>query len=313
MALDVRRLRLVREIARTGSISAAAQALGIAQPSLSTQLRDLEAQFGVDLFQRHARGMIPTDVGKMCLVHADRILDALEQAENDLSARNTTASSRVRLGMPFSIALQCVGGVIARLEQDWPHICLRMIEGFSGTLAERLITHQDDLAVFVGEPKDPRIETQFLGRERMCLVAPKDWDIANAAHVTLEEVCRHPMIMPGTGHGIRSLLDGHASVNGWSINVRHEFDSAYHLVTQVARGSGVTVLTPYSARFALSAENVAVIPISEPELWRQVFLGWPRDQMPDLPTTVVRGLLVDTLRDAFDNLGSEAEWLGPSR
>lgn len=174
MTLDVRRLRLVREIARTGSISAAAQALAIAQPSLSIQLRDLEAQFGVELFQRHARGMVPTEVGKMCLSHADRILDAIGQAETDLRAQNTTASSRVRLGMPFSIALLCVGEVIARLEEAWPHICLRLIEGVSGTLAERLVTHQDDLAVFVGEPKDPRIESQLLGRERMCLVAPKN-------------------------------------------------------------------------------------------------------------------------------------------
>lgn len=109
MKLDVRRLKLVREIARTGSISAAAQSLGVAQPLLSTQLRDLEAQFSVDLFQRHARGMVLTEVGKMTLVHADRILDAFELAETDLLARQTTASSRVCLGMPYSIPLQCLG------------------------------------------------------------------------------------------------------------------------------------------------------------------------------------------------------------
>ncbi len=272
-------------------------------------MRELETQYGTTLFSRNARGMEPTEIGKMLLGHAERILTALEQAESDLSAGAVVASSTVRLGMPFSLAFLALADIIGELERHWPMVCLQMIEGFSGALAEHLITRRIDLAVFVGEPSDPRIAKKLLARERMCLVVPKSWKIAAADCVALKAVCRLPLVLPGRGHGIRALLDGHASVNGWTLNIAHELDSAYHLVTQVAHGSGVTVLTPYSAGFARSSKDVAVVPIEEPELWRRIFLGWPKNQNEDLPTRAVREIVERVLFASFSDLNGDAEWL----
>ena len=96
--LDVRRLRVLREVAQTGSFSAAAESLAFTQPAVSRQIATLEAEAGTRLVERSARGVRLTQAGELLVGHADAILDRLTAAENQLEALNSLAGGRLHIG-----------------------------------------------------------------------------------------------------------------------------------------------------------------------------------------------------------------------
>jgi molybdenum-dependent DNA-binding transcriptional regulator ModE len=96
--LDVRRLKVLREVAQTGSFSAAAESLAFTQPAVSRQIATLEAEAGTRLVERSARGVRLTQAGELLVGHADAILDRLTAAENQLEALNSLAGGRLHIG-----------------------------------------------------------------------------------------------------------------------------------------------------------------------------------------------------------------------
>ena len=98
MALDVRRLKVLREVAARGSFSAAADALAFTQPSVSRQIATLEAEAGTRLVDRTARGVRLTPAGELLVEHADVILGRLAAAEAQLEALAELDAGRLRLG-----------------------------------------------------------------------------------------------------------------------------------------------------------------------------------------------------------------------
>src|SRR4051794_41973502 len=96
--LDVRRLRVLREVARRGSFSAAAEALSFTQPAISRQIAALEAEAGTQLVDRRARGVRLTPAGELLLEHADAILDRLSAPQTQLEALARPGGGRPRGG-----------------------------------------------------------------------------------------------------------------------------------------------------------------------------------------------------------------------
>src|SRR5436305_11383364 len=94
--LDVRRLRVLREVARRGSFSAAAEALGYTQPAVSRQVALLEQETGATLLERRPDGARLTDAGELLVAHADAILARLQDAEDELGALLGLRSGRLR-------------------------------------------------------------------------------------------------------------------------------------------------------------------------------------------------------------------------
>src|SRR4051812_3230960 len=96
--LDVRRLRVLREVARRGSFSAAAEALSFTQPAISRQIAALELEAGTQLVDRRARGVRLTPAGELLLEHADVILDRLATAQTQLEGPPRPGPGGLRLG-----------------------------------------------------------------------------------------------------------------------------------------------------------------------------------------------------------------------
>src|ERR671924_2293342 len=95
--LDVRRMRVLREVAARGSFSAAAEALSFTQSAVSQQVAALEREAGTELVERNSRGVRLTDAGRALVAHADAILSRIEAAEEELAAIKGLCGGRLRL------------------------------------------------------------------------------------------------------------------------------------------------------------------------------------------------------------------------
>src|SRR5437764_10757761 len=145
--LDTRRLRVFREVARHGSFSAAAEALGYTQPAVSRQIATLEAELGTILVRRVPQGAVLTDAGSLLLERADAILARLDDVENELRALAGLEGGRLRLATFASAAASILPPAVARFRARHPSVELSIVMADPVDSLPRLRAGELDLAL----------------------------------------------------------------------------------------------------------------------------------------------------------------------
>src|SRR3954470_22723269 len=136
--LDVRRLKVLREVAARGSFSAAAEALSFTQSAVSQQVAALERECGAKLLDRGPRGVRLTDAGRALVEHADVILARIEDAEQELAAIAGLRGGRLRLASFQSAGATLVPRAVAVFHERHPDVDLGLIEAEPDEASERL-------------------------------------------------------------------------------------------------------------------------------------------------------------------------------
>ena len=242
--MDTRQLRIFLKIAELGSISRAADALGLAQPSLSQQLLRLEDEVGSKLFRRTARGVTTTEAGLIFEKHARQILNSADQALEALQQFRSEAQAKVTLAMPFSISKLLGVQLAEALMEEAPSLSLRLVEGFSGPIRAMIENGAVDFGLlYDGEPLD-QFCVKRLAREELFLVGPPGQLAGLDSAVRFTEL--PPLILPGPQHGLRLFLDREAERVGFRLRLSSEIDSLQHIAGLVSDGHGYSIL-PLSA------------------------------------------------------------------
>jgi DNA-binding transcriptional LysR family regulator len=147
MAYDLAHLRAFKTVHDLGSLGRAAEALGITQPALSRTVRRLEAQVAAPLFERHTRGMLPTDVGRALLPHATLLLRQSDAATEEMQALQGLARGTVRVGTLASLAGRTLSLAIADVLEKHPNLQVQVVEGTWDQLHIALGRYEVDLAL----------------------------------------------------------------------------------------------------------------------------------------------------------------------
>ncbi len=175
--LDVTRLRVLVAVARHGSVTAAAQALNYAQPSISHHIARLEAETGARLLQRAGRGVRLTDAGRLLAERAEEIIGRLDAAENELAAHVGLRQGRVRLASFPSALGTIVPAAAARLEAESPGMDLMLAEAEPPEALRMLRAGYVDVALVFrhyqqdADPSPPRADEEG-ARGRLLLDEP---------------------------------------------------------------------------------------------------------------------------------------------
>ncbi|HEY9521914.1 MAG TPA: LysR family transcriptional regulator, partial [Thermopolyspora sp.] len=194
--LDLRRLGLICEFARRGSISATATALGYTPSAVSQQLAALEREAGTTLLDRTSHSAELTDAGRRLVVHAERILAMVEEAESDMSAQTLTPSGRVVV-TAFPTAAIAFAPAVARSLRRHTALTLRLRQSRSGRGMREVQSGEVDIALiddWYGRVRDRRpgtLQVFPLLRDPIVLVVPR----------------RHPMADPSVPVDLASLRD----------------------------------------------------------------------------------------------------------
>jgi DNA-binding transcriptional LysR family regulator len=152
MTLNVAELVTFTTIVKAGSLGRAADALNMSQPALSRTIKRLEQKLGVELFERHSKGMQLTDIGKAFLPHARLLHAEAEQAIEEIQALRGAAKGTVRVGAVASIVSSLLPSAIERVLRQWPGLQFEVVEGVWDLLAAALSKHEIDLALGAEAP-----------------------------------------------------------------------------------------------------------------------------------------------------------------
>jgi DNA-binding transcriptional LysR family regulator len=244
--LSPSRLRVLREVAYRGSFSAAAQALSYTQSAVSQQIAALEAQTGMNLLERHPRGVSLTAAGQTLVRHAEGILASLDAAEAAMSAVAGLRGGRLRMASFPTAGATLMPLAIATFRAAYPEVELTLAEGEPEEIVPRLRAGELDLALlfdFAGEAssRDGMTQVQLL-EDPMYLALPRSHPLAAKQSLRLGDLAREAWIQtssssPCARHVVRCC---HAA--GFEPSVTFESDDYQTVQGLVAAGVGVALI-----------------------------------------------------------------------
>lgn len=309
--LNVGRLRVLTEVARHGSFSAAADALSYTQSAVSQQIATLEAETGMTMLERHPRGVRLTQAGEALVQHAQGILARLEAAETELSAIAGLHAGRLRMASFSTAGATLMPLAIAMFRKRHPDVELTLAEGEPEQIAPRLRAGELDLALLFefGRPSpapgtDSLMHVELL-QDLMYLALPRDHPLAGCDELRLSDLSHEAWIQtsrasPCARHVVRCC---HAA--GFEPNVSFESDDYQTVQGLVAAGVGVALIPELA--LSIVRQDIAIRALSPSPPMRSVVAAAPSDARLSPATPVMLSILQEVAQDY-----SQGKRTGPS-
>ena len=268
--LNLQRLRVLVEVERQGSLSAAARALSYTQPAVSHHLAALEAETGTAMVARAGRGVTLTEAGKTLAHHAQAILARVEAAEEEVAALAGLRAGRVRLVAFPSATATLVPGALARLKREHPGVEVTLVEAEPPQALQLLRNGEADLALAFEYPEvqvdeGPDFEKHVLGDDPLIAVLPDDHPHAGDGDLKLEDLASETWIAGCErcrGHLVSACKDA-----GFEPSIAFATDDYLAVQRLVAAGLGVCLLPGLSLE-VVTLDGVTAQPVAEAPLRR---------------------------------------------
>ena len=245
--LDVKRMRVLREVAAERSFSAAAQKLGYTQSAVSQQVAALEREAGSTLIERNPRGLRLTDAGEALVRHAEKILARLAEAEAELEAIAGLRGGRLRLASFPTAGATLVPRAIREFSHRHPAVELSLGEGEPDESLPRLKAGELDLVLVDDSPlahdaADDDVELIHLLDDPLYLALPADHPLAAKPRVRMTDVESEPWIQGTTVCACRRHLQTACANAGFEPRIVYESDDFQVVQGLVAAGVGVALI-----------------------------------------------------------------------
>lgn len=307
--MDIRQLRYFTRIVELESITAAADALHIAQPSLSQQVAKLESELDTKLLVRGPAGVQPTHTGSILYRHAKMVIRQMDEARAAVEHGRDIPSGHVSIGLPTSTSRVLALPLIEAVAQHLPQVTFELVEGSSLGLAESVATQRLELAIAMNVQPQPRMHVVPLLEEQLMLVGQA---LPGQDAVTLAEVAALPLLLPSFPNSVRVTVDRAFADAALPLRLVAETSAVSILLSSVQRGHGWTIL-PWSALAGAEHLNPPIVgtPIADRELKRRISLCMSTSAQSSLACMAVQRLTFELVRDmAQDGRWKGVTWLG---
>ncbi|MNM34494.1 HTH-type transcriptional regulator CynR [compost metagenome] len=304
--MDVVQLKTLIHVAELGSLSKASDRLHIAQPALSRQIRQLEKELGVYLFDRHGRGMEITEAGLDVLEHATRIMDELEAIRSSVAGGRSAFRGMVAIGTTPTIAEIVTVPLVKRIRDTHPDLSIRFSSAFSGYLLDWLQRGELELAISYDPQPLHTLRIEPVMMENLVLVGSRDAGLHLEKAVTFSELANEQLVLPSPRHGLRKIMDECAYERGFKIVTSVEADSFGAMIDLVRHGFGYTALPLASIYAHLKDGTLSAAPLIEPTPMRKLVLVSPADRHVSPATRYVG----ETFVEIASELVSQGIWAG---
>ena len=265
--MNLRQLSYFVRIAQTGSFSAAADALHVAQSALSRHMKDLEEELGGDLLDRGSRGVTLSDAGQVLFDRAQFILSQLDDARTEVVAHNKELMGTVRLMTPSSIAQILFEPLVDRFLGKFPKVRLELSEGLWNDAVNRLQTGAVDLAIVTGPRASDYLELEPLAIEHMTLVGIKGDPLVSKASIALSALAGLKLMMPAV---TLAFIRARAPLMAETLAVHIFVESSPAIRALVASGHGYAVVPRSTLLGKLEDRRIEGVRIRGLEAGRQI-------------------------------------------
>ncbi|HWH45246.1 MAG TPA: LysR family transcriptional regulator [Thermoleophilaceae bacterium] len=280
-ALDPMRLRLLVEVGRRGSISAAADVCRIGQPSATKQLKTLEAAVGATLVERAGRASRLTEAGRLVALHGQRVLDTLEGLQEELRALEGAERGTLVLAASTTPGSYVLPSILRCFADRHPGVDVDVVIGASAWVADRVAARDVSLGI-AGELDLPDgvIAEPFLEDELVGIAAPGRLRVRRG-RVAASAIASETVLVREPGSSTRRVAERHLARAGFHPAKRWELDSNEAIKRSVAAGLGIGFVSRMVAEDEIGRGELAGFRIEgAPPMRRTVYLLRPDAREP---------------------------------
>ena len=243
--LDVRRLRLLRELSIRGTLAEVADALQYSPSSVSQQLALLEKEVGVELLRKTGRRVQLTPQAEVLVAHTAQLLETMEQAEADLAASLTTVTGTVRIAVFQSAALALMPETLTRMARAYPEVRIEMIQREPETALHETWARDFDLVIaeqYPGHaaPRYPELDRVKLTTDAIRLAVPASDGGADIR--TIEDTAQLAWVMEPRGAASRHWAEQACRSAGFEPDVRYETADLQAQIRLIESGNAVALM-----------------------------------------------------------------------
>ena len=281
--MDLRNLTTFIQVAELGSFTRAAEKLGYSQPTVSLQIKQLEQEIGVQLFERIGHTVYLTDAGQDALAYAQNICQ-LSQEMVSGSYRHQKPAGNIRLAMADSLCIPLIIKGFSEFRQTYPKVTLHVVTAGTGDLLN-LMDHNEVDMVFTLDNHVYNSAYEIASEKKVGVhfVASTNNPLAALENVTISDLISYPFLLTERGMSYRRLLDEHLARNSLEIHPVLEIGRTDLICRLVEDDMGISFLPDYVTDSSVEAKQIVRLPFFEfeVELWMQLL--YRRDKWMSLP------------------------------
>lgn len=278
--MELRHLRYFIAVADELNFTRAAQHLGISQPALSSQIKQLESELGAPLFRRAARSVELTDSGKLMLEEARIILAEVERAKTGVARRARGETGTINIGSAGATYFHpLIPTIIREFRKEHPGVVLTPEESNTSMLVARLRAGAIDLAFLRPPISDTDgLKFELLVKEPILMVLPAAHRLARAKSAPLSALAQEPIILftRAINPPVYDAILAAFARAGFNPHLAQEAPQVPSAIPMVAAGLGVTLVPESMSR--LRHDGVVFVPVEGPALPAEICLAYARTQ-----------------------------------
>ena len=276
------RLKVFRVVARHLNFTRAAEELLLTQPAVTQQIKSLEEEYGVPLFDRSGGRIALTPAGIVLLPYAERLKALADEALASTSAAAGQESGTLMLGASQTVAQYLLPKFIAMFLQEHPRVCVRAISGNTDQMLEALVEQRIQLALIEGPSRRREVQLVPFMQDELVLIVPAGHEWAGQT-IASGELRGAGLLMRELGSGSRRIVEAALVKAGlkkkdW-VNVM-EIDSTEGLLSGVEAGLGITFVSGWAARNHLALGSVELARVRGLELKRRFSMAFAAGPAP---------------------------------
>ncbi|RTE10017.1 LysR family transcriptional regulator [Paenibacillus whitsoniae] len=281
--MEIRQMRYFLEVAKREHVTEAANALHVAQSSVSRQLFNLESELGVDLFIREGRRVKLTPIGRVFLARVEQVLKMINEAEIEVKEYLEPEKGVVRIAFPISLAAHVLPTAIYAFRKKYPEAKFQMRQASYRDLIDGVINGEFNLAMIAPLPPDERkIKQKLLFTENIVALLPQHHPLAGRTSIQLQELKEDSFVTLPEGTIFREIVLNACKALGISPHIAFEGDDIDALKGLVSAGLGVALMPEVTLVDNIPHSTVK-IPIVDPAVTRTIGIICPT-QRKLLPT-----------------------------
>lgn len=275
-SLENARMVVFRAVAQQLSFRKAAEELYLTQPAVSLQIKALEEDLGVQLFDRTGSRVALTAAGRLLLDFAERAHALLGQAEQQIAALTGEVAGQLVLGASTTIAQYVLPRLLGEFLKSHPRVQLSLISGNTERIVDAVVAHEIAMGFTEGPSRTKDVkETAFLTDE-IVLVVPAGHEWAERQRITAQELMTAPILMRERGSGTRHVLEMALERHGVkpaSLHVAMELDSTEAIKSAVEVGLGVGFISKWAiAKDSRAGASLRIVEVDDLRIPRKFLM-----------------------------------------
>lgn len=296
--LNLNLLKTFITVVEQGTLSAAAEKLGLSQPTVTLHIQNLEDSLAVKLLERRGKGAELTQEGEIVVRKARELLAFCDNLEEEVFAELYRTKRQIRVGAGPMMADHVLPHIVARFQKAHPGIDVMIEPNETSSIIKGVLDHTYDVG-FVGFPlRGDQLDLLEWIEDELVLIVPTNHPFAIRESVQVAELAQQNFIWQNGASGIRMFVQNELSLRGLNLTTetaRGVASSTMSLLSSVSAGLGVAVVPRYSAQNAINMGMVGAVRIEGASMIRKLYIAIPKHDR--------KSVMIDQFIDAAKSYG----------